>query len=782
MSEQRFSHYRILRQIGSGGMGVVYLARDEHLQCDVAVKVLPEGTLADDMARRRFRQEALAIAKRAHRNLVSVRDFDTQDGVDFLVMENVEGESLDHVLKQGSLSEARILTLGAQLASGLAAAHGAGVLHRDIKPSNLKITTDGDLKILDFGLAKLRTVPEETGSVSSLTRTGHIVGTLPYLAPEVLLGSPASERSDIYAAGVVLYEMACGRRPHVAEDRSTLAEEILNRQPAPPSRWNYRISSGLEAVILKAMDKDPSRRYHSATELEVDLHRAGSSSQVYPAPAETSRRVWLRRAVLAVASLLVVLLAVYGRELSCHFFPPPAVASLAVLPLRSSSPDSAQAYFADGMTDELITTLAGIAGLDVISRTSAMSFKESPKTLREIARELKVHWIVEGSVARVGSFVRINASLVDATRDKSHWARSYEGTMNDVLSLQAELARAIAQDVNVALTPSEKDRLRRRGPVRPEAMDAYLQGHYFWNSREGDDVKRAVFFYERAIQLDPRFARPYAELADVYGFLGNYGLLPQDIAYQKAKAYALQALQLEPDMGEAHTSVALVKMEYEWDWPGAEREFQRSIELNPGYATAHQWYAEYLTRMQRSTEALAEIARAMELDPLSAPVLGMAGTVHYYGRNYDQAVTLYRRALRMNPEQVLARFNLGLALLAQGATSEGVAELERANVQSEGIAVTQAGVGYAYAISGRREEARRVYEDLKNPQAGTLVEPSLLALVAIGLGDKEAAFRHLEEGYVRRNSYLGHLKVAPFVDPLRGDPRFTNLMRRLKLV
>ena len=780
VTEQRYSHYLILRQIGSGGMGVVYLARDEHLHCDVAIKVLPPGTLANDAARRRFQQEALAIARRAHRNLVAVRDFDSQDGVDFLVMENVEGEGLDQILRKGSLPERRILALGAQLASGLAAAHGAGVIHRDIKPSNVKITPDGDLKILDFGLAKFRAVTDET-SVSSITRTGHIVGTLPYLAPEVLLGSPASERSDLYSAGVVIYEMASGRRPHLGDDPSTLAQEILTQQPAPPSRWNHRISPGLEQVVLKAIDKDPARRYQSAADLETDLRRVqeGSNGISRPHDAGAGRR---RRIALVVASLLVIVSVLSWKRVVNWINPPPAVASLAVLPLRSSSLDTTQEYFADGMTDELITTLSGITGLNVISRTSAMAFKGSKKSLPQIARELNVHWIVEGSVVRVDSIVRIDASLVDASSDKSLWARKYEGHMDHVLSLQADVARAISRDVNVALTPSEKARLGKRRLVLPQAMDAYLQGNYFWNLREGRDVKRAIAHYERAIQLDPTFASPHASLADVYGFLGNYSLIPQDVAYKEAKASALRALQLEPDLAEAHASVAVVKLEYEWDWPGAEREFQRAIELNPGYATARQWYADYLARMGRYSEALSEITRAMELDPLSAPIRGMVGTVHYYGRNYDQAIESYRKAIQGNPEQVLTRFYLGLALLAKGGTAEATAEFERADATSGGVPLTRAGLGYAFAVSGHRDEAIRMYEELKKPRQEMPVSPSLLAMIAIGLGDKDAAFRHLEEGYARRDSYLGHLKVLPVVDGLRSDPRFADLMRRLKLV
>ncbi|HEU5311934.1 MAG TPA: tetratricopeptide repeat protein, partial [Candidatus Eisenbacteria bacterium] len=460
----------------------------------------------------------------------------------------------------------------------------------------------------------------------------------------------------------------------------------------------------------------------------------------------------------------------------------PVVASLAVLPLRTASGDTSQDYFAEGMTDELITTLSGINGINVISRTSAMSFKDSHKPIREIARELGVQWIVEGSVVRVDSFVRINASLVDAKRDRSLWARRYEGTLDNVLSLQASMAQAITMDVNVALSPSEKARLRKRSSVKAEALEAYLRGQYYWNRREEPDLKRAIAFFETAIELDPGFAKPHAGLADVYAFLGRYSLIDQQVAYQQAKASALRALELEPNLGEAHASVGEMKLEYEWDWPGAEQEFQRAIELNPGYATARQWYAEYLARMGRHREAEVQITRAMELDPLSEPIRGVMGRIYYYGRNYDRAIEHYRAALESGPDHVLTRFYLGMALLAKGQVDDAVLQLERADLASGGVPLTRAGVGYGYAAAGRRDDALRIYDELSRSSAEAPVSPIFLALVSLGLGDRDAVFRHMEEGFSRRDSYLGHLKVSPIADPIRDDPRFTDLLRRLKLV
>ncbi|HET9250943.1 MAG TPA: protein kinase [Candidatus Eisenbacteria bacterium] len=783
MIEQCLSRYRILRQIGSGGMGVVYLAHDERLQCDVALKVLPAGTIADDTARRRFRQEALAIAKRAHPNLVVVRDFDTQDGVDFLVMEYVEGQSLDEMLKKGILPEDQILELGAQLARGLSAAHRAGVIHRDIKPSNIKITPDGVVKILDFGLAKVRAVAEanpETVDEGSITRTGHIIGTVPYLAPEVILGSPADERSDVYSAGVVLYEMATGRKPHPGSNVSEVVQGIIGSTPSPPLRWNPGLSPSLDALILKSMHKEPARRHASAAELEADLRRVSDTSRGGSAHAWMKSR-WI---VVAIACAVLSIAAAfrYLPGLMTGVGSRTAVASLAVLPLRTASGDTAQDYFADGMTDELITTLSGINGISVISRTSAMAFKGSNKPVREIARELGVHWIVEGSVVRVDSLVRINASLVDAKRDRSLWARRYEGTLDDVLSLQASMAQAISMDVNVALSPSEKERLEDRSSVKAEALEAYLRGHYYWNRREEPDLQRAIAYFEKAIELDPGFAKPHAGLADVYAFLGRYSLIDQHVAYQQAKASALRALELEPNLGEAHASVGEMKLEYEWDWPGAEQEFQRAIELNPGYATARQWYAEYLARMGRHREAEVQITRALELDPLSEPIRGVMGRIYYYGRNYDRAIEHYRAALESAPDHVLTRFYLGMALLAKGQVDDAVPQLERADLASGGVPLTRAGLGYGYAAAGRRDDAVRIYDELERSSAEAPVSPIFLALVSMGLGDRDAVFRHMEEGFARRDSYLGHLKVTPIADPIRDDPRFVDLLRRLKLV
>lgn len=785
MIGKRLSHYEILRVIGEGGMGVVYVARDEHLHCDVALKVLRPGFLADDAARRRFRGEALAIAKRRHPNLVAVIDFDTQDGLDFIVMEYVEGPTLSDLIQRGSLPEDDIADLGAQIAKGIIALHGARVIHRDLKPGNLKITPDGVLKILDFGLAKFRHDDDATGSVTSVTQIGHAVGTVPYMAPELLLGKQADERTDVYAVGVVLYQMATGRLPHAETTRSTLVEAILTEIPAPPSAWNANLTPAFESVILKAMNKDATRRHQSSAELLADLERAakgGAGPMSVPPPSPPSpvpRAGRPRMAAIAGAAVLAIAAAWVIHD---RLWPPPRPpVSLAVLPLRNLSSDKDQEFFAEGMTEELTTTLAQIKGLRVISRTSVLASAPGNRPLPDVARKLGVGKILEGSILRSGSRVRITVQLVDAAEDRHLWAETYDRELSDALTLQADVARSISHAVQVTLTPQEEKRFDRTRPVVPAAHEAYLKGLQRWNRRDPGEAFQAIELFRQAIALDSTFARPHAALADAYNFLGNYSAISQAAARGAAKTEALRALELDPDLGEAYVSLALVKMEFEWDWDGAERDYRRAIELNPGYAAAHQYYAEYLARMGRHQEALASVNRALELDPLSPSINGMKGTVYYYGREPEEAIEQYRRTLSLQENQVLARFCLGLTLLQLKRYPEAITEFKRSVEDSHGAPLMRAGLGCAYGLAGRRADAKRVLEELRTLSGTTAVAPSCLSLVCLGLGDKEGTLRYMEDALKARDSYIGHLKVLPLVDPVRSDPRFVEILRRAGL-
>jgi len=785
MIGKTLGHYRIVEKIGEGGMGVVYRAHDERLNRDVALKVLPADTLADESARKRFRKEALALSQLNHPSIETVHDFDTQDGVDFLVMEHIPGITLSDKLAAGPLPEKEIARLGAQLAEGLAAAHAEGVVHRDLKPGNLRVTPDGRLKILDFGLAKLLRPVSASATTESLTETQAVPGTLPYMAPEQLQGETVDERTDLYAAGTVLYEMATGQRPFQARLLSLLTDEILHELAPPPARLNPRLSPRLEEVILKCLEKEPGNRYQSAKELLVDLRRLAAPSTPLTVPHAPR---YGRRLLVVVGSTAVVLLAavlvglnVGGlRERLLGATGPPRIQSLAVLPLENLSRDPEQEYFVDGMHEELIANLAKIRALKVISRTSVMQYRGARKPLPEIARELGVEAVIEGSVRREGNQVRISVQLIEAATDRHLWAESYQRDLQNVLALQSEVARAIAQEIQVTLTPQEQVRLASARPVNPEAYEAYLKGRFFFDQRTAEATRKAIQYFETAIKKEPSYAPGYAGLADCYVLYSSARLGPPNAGYPKAKAKAaaLKAVELDDSLAEAHYVLARVLENYEWDWKGAEREYQGALELNSSLALAHQYYGAFLSKMGRHEEAIAEGKRALELDPLSVPISNSLGTRLLVARHYDQAIYQYRKTLEMDPNFFLARRNLGLSYISKGMLQEGILQLEKA-VSLSADPITLAQLAHAYAVAGKRTQAEKLLAQLQAESKKSYVFPSTIALLYVGLGEKDRALAWLEKAYAERDPELGGLKVSPEFDPLRSDPRFQDLLRRM---
>jgi TolB-like protein/Flp pilus assembly protein TadD/predicted Ser/Thr protein kinase len=790
MIGQTLGHYRIAAQLGAGGMGVVYRARDERLDRDVALKVLPAGALADDAARRRFRKEALALAKLAHPNIAHIYDFDTQDGVDFLVMECVAGQPLAQRLAAGSLSEKEFASLGAQIAAALEEAHEHGIIHRDLKPANILVTPKGQAKVLDFGLAKLLR-PASAATTESFTEAQATAGTLPYMAPEQLRGEAADARTDLFAAGAVLYEMAAGRRPFNEPLATRLADAILHQPPVPPRAINARISQDVERIILKCLEKEPENRFQSAKELSVDLRRLAAPGSATSEAAVALPKHFPRRLVLAVAgiamALALVLFAlnvggwrarIFGRAASA----PGRIESLAVLPLANLSGDPAQEYFADGMTEALITDLAQIGALRVISRTSVMQYKGVKRPLPEIARELNVDGIIEGSVVRAGDQVRITAQLIYAPTDKHLWAKSYDRDLRNVLVLQSDVAQAIAQEIQVKLTPVEESRLASARPVSPAAYEAYLKGRYHWNQRTPEGVKTAIEYFQQSIEKDPNYALAYAGLADCYVVAVNPS--PPKEKMPKAKAAATKALQLDDTLAEAHTSLAAVLSKYDWDWPGAEKEFKRAMELNPRYAEAHEWYAAwYLVPMGRLQEAIAEEKRAQELDPVSVIINFELGIVLYYAREYDQAIEQFRKTLELNPNFRHAQTFLAVAYGQKGMYEQAVAGFQKSLTVPEGTVwpPTRTGLGYAYGVSGRKNEARKVLNELKQLARQEYVSAYDVALIYVGLDEKDLAFTWLEKAYEERSFGLSTIKAEPRMDSLHSDPRFQAMLRRVGL-
>jgi serine/threonine protein kinase len=787
---QILGHYRIIEQIGAGGMGVVYRAHDEQLDRDVALKTLPPRTLTDEAARNRFRKEALALAKLDHPNIATVHEFGSQNGVDFLVTAYIPGITLDTKLDSGPLPQAEAISLGIQLAQGLAVAHERGVIHRDLKPGNLRLTPDGRLKILDFGLARLIEPAGDVTLTASLTQTQGVTGTLPYMAPEQLRGQKGDVRTDIWAAGAVLYEMATGQRPFKEQVATALAADIIHKAPPDPRSLNANLSRELQAVIGKCLEKDPAKRYQSANELAFDLERSqtpGAGVTNVPPTISIRRR---RGVILAGLAALFVVALVFAfnvggwRARSSGGVANEHIESLAVLPLQNLSRDPEQDYFTDGMTEELIADLSKIGALRVISRTSIMHYKVTTKTLPEIARELKVDAVVEGSVRRSGNQVRITAQLIYAPTDRHLWAETYERNLRDVLALQSEVASAIAGEIKIKVTPQEQTHLSNARAIDPDAYQAYLKGRYYWNQRTPDALKTGQRYFQRAIEIDPNYAVPYAGLGDSYFVLAIGGALPSTEAMPRAKAAALKALQIDDTLAEAHASLAVVYDNYEWKWVEAENEFKRAIELNPNYSTARQNYGIYLSQMGRHAEAIAELKRAIALDPLSPIISTLLGRVYFCARDYSQAIEQYRSTFAIVPNFAVASHFLAEVYEQKGMYEEAITasgkELTASGQNPEQVSRNVVALRNAYKASGGRGYWQKRLELAKEVSKQHPMSLEIAHLYT-RLGEKEKAFDWLERAYQEHNMWLAAIKVEPKWDSLRSDPRFQDLLRRIGL-
>ena len=791
MIRQKVGHYYVVGKLGEGGMGVVYRARDERLERDVALKVLREGSLTDEAARKRFRKEAIALSRLNHPNIATVFDFDSEDGVDFLVMEYVEGVSLAHRIASSGLSEKETAAIGAQIAQALEEAHDHGVVHRDLKPGNILLTPKGRVKVLDFGLARLLQPVDGLEGPESLTQTTAMAGTLPYMTPEQLQGEAADARSDIHAVGAVLYEMATGQQAFHEQLTSRAIDQILHHPPISPRAINRRMSPELERIILKCLEKSPNDRYQSARELEVDLRRAATGSTTAAAvPAHRSPR-GLRRSAIFAGLLIVALAAILAgfnvqgiRDLIAGRGRLSQIRSIAVLPLENLSRDPEQEYFADGMTDAVITDLAKIGALRVISRTSVMRFKRTQKSIPEIAHELNVDAVMEGSIERAGNRVRITAQLIRASTDQHLWAESYDRDMQDVLRVQEEIARSIASEVRIQLTPQEQALLTKNRPVDPEAYELYLKGRYFWGKRTQQSNERAISLFHDAIAKDPKYASAYSGLADCYILFGisfDVGSFSPTQAFPQAKAAAEKALKIDDTLADGHNSLAYAKLLYDWDWQGSEVEFKRALTLNPGYANAHHWYAHLLTASGRQDEALAESQRALNLDQLS-PILHVHLGWHYvYARQYDLALEHLRKALDLDPNYSLANWYLGWVYEQQGKYSEALEALRRAQALLTGNTALVADIGHVYAVSGDRAAAFKILDQLKETSHRTYVNAFEVAIIYAALGEKQTALQWLEKAYVERSDFMIYMAIDPRLDSLRSDPKFIDLTRRVGL-
>ena len=782
------SHYHVVEQIGAGGMGVVYRVRDTHLDRDVALKVLPASVLADETARARLLREARLAASLNHPHICTIYEVSEADGQLHIAMELVSGRPLSDLIPSDGFPLERVVRYGAQIADGLGHAHDQGVVHRDLKGANVLVTTDGRAKILDFGLAT-RHQHEVEGATRSLATFGPgvVAGTLPYMAPEVLRGERADARGDIWALGVVLYEMASGGLPFSGHTGFELTSAILRDSPAPlpPS-----VAAGLATIVQKCLRKDPAERYQRAAEVRAALEAVGSFDRppaLRAPPTATSRSTRHSRMLVGVVALLVLIAA--GALLRNSQWwpgasgPLPAMgsySSVAVLPLKNFSGDTSQDFLADGMTDALINDLAHLRRLRVISLTSALQYKGAKKPLSQIAKELNVETIVEGSVVRSGNRVRISAQLLEAASERPLWGDTFERDLSDILTTEREISRTIASRITASLTPEEQSHFVGLPRVNPEAYLAYQRGRFYWNQRTEDALKTGIEQFGRALEVDPTYAAAYSGLADCYAALG-YGsyLAPKD-SFPKARAAAEKALEFDASLAEPHASLGYVRLYYDWNFAEAEKEFQRSIDLNPHYAAAHHWYSVYLTAMERPKDARREIELAQELDPLSVAISTDMGFEQYYASDYEAAERQLKSVLEMNPRFPAAHLWLGRTYQQRKMYADAIAEYQKTEGLRQWVP-TVAAIGNAYGFSGKRDEARKVLADLGEMSRRRYVTSYGVALVYAGMDDKEQAFATLNDAVGERSHWLVWLNLDPRWERVRSDPRFDKVKRQVGL-
>jgi TolB-like protein/Flp pilus assembly protein TadD len=796
----RVGPYEIRRLLGAGGMGEVYCAHDLRLGRDVAIKVLPESVSSDRDRLRRFEREARAAAALNHPSILAVYDVGSYHGSPYLVSELLEGETLRERLRTGVFTAEKALEVAGPLAQALAAAHERGIVHRDVKPENVFLTRDGHVKVLDFGLAKLRPGPEQMGEDSPTntrsTASGTVLGTVSYMPPEQLRGQATDARSDVFSFGVVLYEMLAGRRPFRGESGADVMAAILHQSPAKLVDLDVAVSPQLERIIERCVQKRPEDRFDSAHELVVALEAvSGAESAGRPALSGAMARVlrgWARRRWGPVTALVLLAIgAAVGwgiwRSRSGTRGGGAPITSLAVLPLKNYSGDASQDFLADGMTDALIADLAQIRALRVISRTSMMQYRDTKKAAPEIARELGVEGILEGSVVRLGSRVRVTAQLIDARRDRHLWASNYEREMRDVLALQREVVSAISGEIRVQVTPQEKERLAVQRTVAPDAYEAALKARVLLEHATTEkEIRSAVELFRRATQQDPLYAPAWAGLAEATWWLAGVGFefVPPGSVRDEARRAAERALELDDLLPEAHNARAVIAYDAEWDLEAAERHYRRALELRPGYAAAHNNYGQMLFNFtNRFAEAREHLQMARGLDPFSPwNDINGCGILHYE-RRFDRAIEECGRALARSPGNFVLHWIEGQDFLARGEPDRAVAAFE-AMIEPSGRNLNfLAHLALAYGRAGRREDARRILHELRDLSKVRYVSPVQLAFAHLGLGERDEAFRLLDRAVDERTPLLATMWSAdPIFDVFRGDARYEQIRARLRLL
>jgi len=785
----RFGPYEILAPVGEGGMGQVWRARDTRLDRDVALKVLPTETLTDKTARARLVQEARLASKLNHPYICTVYEVGESDGQTYIAMELVEGQPLSARLAEGPLPIEQVLRYGQQLADALGHAHERRVVHRDLKSANVVLTPQGRVKILDFGLAKRLTDEQLADATTvarhSLTEPGTVAGTLAYMAPEQLRGQPADARSDIWALGVVLYEMAGGQRPFQGQTGYELTSAVLKEAPAP---LPPAVPAPLTAVIDRCLVKEPAERYQRAAEVQAALEAVASGGEAARWPTWRAvvwgRRRLLGRAAAAFALLLIAatLVAFDVGGVRSRVMGGTGTIKLAVLPFANLSGDAGQEYLSDGLTQEMITLLGRLhpATLSVIARTSVMRYKKTDTPVNQIGRELGVDYVLEGSAQRQADGILITAELINVADQTQVWADKFERDFSAILAVQGQVAQSVARALAVELLPAEEARLAIVRTVNPEAYEAYLKGSSLWQTLNAVDLDAAQRYFEQALEKDPSYAPAFSGLAWIWLVRGQTGLIVPSEAGPKAKASALQAAGLDDNSAEAHDALANILSWNEWDWAGAEREWKRTLELNPNFANAHAYYAHYLAIMKRAAEAVSHSERALELDPFNPLYHSLYGGVLVGLRRYDDALAAAHKAISIRADTSLAYGVMQRVDLGKGMRKEQLADQRlRIAKDPERVAAFDRGLaegGYEGAQRAIADVLAARYEKSKNREG----LPYGIAMRYLDAGDKDQAIAWLQKAFDTRDQNLPYLGW-PDWDPLRPDPRFQALLRRIGL-
>jgi serine/threonine protein kinase/tetratricopeptide (TPR) repeat protein len=753
MAERTVSHYRILGKLGGGGMGVVYEAEDPRLGRKVAIKFLPDAFAGDRVAMERFQREARSASALNHPHICTIYDIGEENGKPFLVMELMEGQTLKARIAAGPMPWAELFELGAQIADALGAAHAKNIVHRDIKPANIFITARG-AKILDFGLAKPIAAPpqldetvadDRTGEQTSaetaamdplLTNPGMTLGTAPYMSPEQTHGVELDARSDIFALGIVLYEMATGRRPFNGSSPGELSDRIRHHPPEPMTRAGDKVPTDFERIVLRCLEKAPASRYQTCEEIVPHLRALERGPQTQTTATAPTRRAQA------------------------------AIDAIAVLPFANRGSDPQAEYLSDGIAESIINSLSQVGKLRVMARGTVMRYKGREVDPQAAGAELNVGAIVTGKVQQLGDTLVIGAALVRAADGTQIWGQQYNRKMADIFQVQEEISREITGNLQLKLTNKEKQRLTRRDTKDTEAYQLYLKGRHYWNERTADAVRRGIAYFEQAIAKDPEFALAYAGLADSYAVLAFYDAAAPIEVMPKAKNAAIEALRRDAALAEAHASLGLLAGIWEFEWAQSERELRQALELNPNYASAHHWLAAGLSVFGRAEEAEASIARALELDPFAPGIQADAVHLLIRARRYDDAVARARAMLDRDPGfRTAGHTALGRACLAKGMYEDAVAAFR--------VSDATVLLGHANGLAGHRMAARAVLEKLSMPYARALVE--------LGLGETERALDGLDQASRERYPHVVYVAVEPMFDPLRQHPRFRQLLDRMHL-